>query len=52
MQTQDAYNKSDPAVLEIRAPANAKFKITNTKLYFPVVTLQPQFKRRFKGTIE
>ena len=39
MQTQDAYNKSDPAVLEIRAPTNAKFKITDTKLYVPVVTL-------------
>ena len=52
MQIQDADNKSDPPVLEVRAPTNAKFKITDTKLYVPVVTLQSQFKRGFKGTIE
>ena len=39
MQTQDADNNSDPPVLEIRAPTNTKFKITDTKLYVPVVTL-------------
>ena len=37
--TRDADPDSDPAVNEINAPTGATFKIKDTKLYVPAVTL-------------
>ena len=37
--TQDADPNANTPVPEIRAPTGAPFKITNVKLYIPVVTL-------------
>ena len=53
-----AYPGADPALFGINAPTNAMFKITDTKLYVPVVTLSihddskllDQSKTGFKGT--
>ena len=55
--TQDANPNANPPVPEIRAPTNAIFEITHTKLYVPVVTLSTnklldQLKTRFKITIK
>ena len=40
--TIDADPNANPPVIEIRGPTNAKLKITDTKLYVPVVTLSTQ----------
>ena len=48
--TRDASD--DPLVLGINNPTNATFKITDTKLYVPVVTLLEQLKTGFKRTIK
>ena len=37
--TRDANYSADPIVHKIDNPENAKFKITDTKLYVPIVTL-------------
>ena len=58
--TRDADPDSDPAVTAIDNPINATFKITDTKLCVPVVTLSTeddnnfleQLKSRFKRTIK
>ena len=58
-RAQDDDPKANPPVLEIRAPTGATFKITDTKLYVPVVTLSTeddskllvQLKTGFKRTI-
>ena len=58
--TRDANPNANPPVLGIRVPAGATFKITDTKLYVPVVTLSAQddnklleqLKTGFKRTIE
>ena len=58
--TRDADPDADPAVDEINVPTNATFKIKDTKLYVPVVTLSAendnkfleQLKTRFKRTIK
>ena len=42
MITQAADPDAEPAVVEFRAPPNATFKITDTKLYVAVVTLLTQ----------
>ena len=61
--TNKAYREgdadADPAVNEISNPASATFKITDTQLYVPVVTLSAQddnklldqLKTGFKKTI-
>ena len=59
--TSKAYRKAnvETAVVRINNPANATFKITDTKLYVPVVTLSThddnklleQLKIGFKRTI-
>ena len=40
--TRDADPDANPAVSEINAPTNATFKIKDTKLYVPVVTLSAE----------
>ena len=58
--TRDADPDADPAVAGINNPTNAVFKITDCKLYVPVVTLSAeddnkllqQLKTRFKRTIK
>ena len=58
--TTDAYPDADPSVNEINAPTNGTFKIEDTKLYVPVVTLSAendnklleQLKSEFKRTIK
>ena len=58
--TREADPDANPAVDEINNPTNATFKITDTKLYIPVVTLSAendnkllgQLKARFKITIK
>ena len=58
--TLDANPNADPPVPEIRAPTDATFEITNTKLYLLVVTLSTeddnkllqQLKTVFKRTIK
>ena len=58
--TREADPDADPAVDGINAPGNATFKITDTKLYVPVVTLSAendnklseQLKTGIKGTIK
>ena len=55
-----AARRSNPARPAIAAPANATFNVTDTKLYFPVVTLSAQddnkllekFKPGFRRTIK
>ena len=37
--TRDADSDANPAVAAIVNPTNATFKVTETKLYVPVVTL-------------
>ena len=57
--TRDADPDADPAVHEINNPINATFKIKDTKLYVPLVTLSAendnksleQLKTEFKRTI-
>ena len=57
--TRDADPDADPAVDEINNPINATFKIKDTKLYVPLVTLSAendnksleQLKTEFKRTI-
>ena len=59
-QTARADQGDNPARLAIDAPTNATFKITDTKLYVPVVTLSTeddnnfweQLKSGFKRTIK
>ena len=59
-QTAAAAQGDNAARETIDAPSNAKFKITDTTLYVPVVTLSPkddinfleQLKSRFKRTIK
>ena len=58
--TREANYDADPNVYEIDNPENAIFKITDTKLYVPVVTLSKendtklleQLKTGFKRTIK
>ena len=58
--TRDANLNAHPAVAEINNPTNATFKITDTKLYVPVVTLSTendkklleQLRTGFKRTIK
>ena len=58
--TRETDPNADPAVDEINIPTNATFKIKDTKLYVPVVTLSAendnklleQLKTRFKSTIK
>ena len=61
--TNKAYKEvgpdADPAVVGMNAPTNATFKMTDTKLYVPVVTLSiqddtllEQLKTGFKRTIK
>ena len=58
--TRDVSPDADPAVVAVNNPANATFKITDTKLYVPVVILSieddnkllDQKKARFKRTIK
>ena len=58
--TQDADPNAEPPVPKIRAPIGATFKITDTKLYVPVVKLSTkddskllqQLKTVFKRTIK
>ena len=58
--TRDADPDADPAVAGINNPINATFKITDSKLYVPVVTLSAeddnkrlgQLKTGFKRTIK
>ena len=58
MTTQDADPNINPPVSEIKAPTDATFKITNTKLYVLALTLSTeddnkpleQLKTRFKRT--
>ena len=58
--TRDADPDANPAVAAIDNPTNATFKITDTKLYVPVVTLSTeddnnfleQLKSGFKRTIK
>ena len=58
--TRDANPDVNPAIAAVNNPANATFKITDTKLYVPVVTLSTkddnnfleQLKSGFKRTIK
>ena len=58
--TRDADPDADPAVAAVANTTNATFKITDTKLYVPVVTLSTeddnklfqQLKTGFKRTIK
>ena len=58
--TTEAKPNANPAVVEINNPANATFKIRDTKVYVPVVTLSTQddnklleqLKTGFKRTIK
>ena len=58
--TREADPDADPAVAGINNPTNAVFKIKDTKLYLPVVTLSAenynklleQLKAGFKRTIK
>ena len=58
--TRDANPDADPSVVEINNPTNATFKIIDTKLYLPVVTLATEddkkllerLKSGFKKTIK
>ena len=58
--TRDANLDANPAVGALNNPTNATFKITDTKLYVPVVTLSTgddkkfleQLKTRFERTIK
>ena len=58
--TREAYYGADPNVYEIDNPENATFKITDVKLFVPVVTLSKeddiklleQLKTGFKRTIK
>ena len=45
--TIDADPDADPAVAAVDNPTNVTFKITNTKLYFPVVTLSTEDDNNF-----
>ena len=40
--TRDADPDTDPAIAAMKAPTNALFQITDTKLYIPVVTLSTE----------
>ena len=59
-ETRDADPDADPPVAAVNNPTNAAFKITDTKLYVPVVTLSTeddnkllqQLKTGFKRTIK
>ena len=59
-QTAAAAQGDNPARERIDAPTSATFKITDTKLYVPVVTLSTendkalleQLRTGFKGTIK
>ena len=44
--TSKATRDADPAVAAINNPTNATFKITDTKLYVPVVTLSTENDKR------
>ena len=46
-QTAAAAQGDNPARERIYAPTNATFKITNTKLYVPVVTLSTKDDNNF-----
>ena len=58
--TRDANPNVNPAIAAVNYPTNATFKITDTKLYVPVVTLSTkddnnfleQLKSGFKRTIK
>ena len=44
---RDANPNAEPAVAGISNPASAKFKIKDTKLYVPVVTLSTKDDNKF-----
>ena len=50
--TRDADPDVNPAVAPIDNPTNAAFKITETKLYVPVVTLSIENDKKTLGTIK
>ena len=45
--TRDANSNADPAIPAINAPIYGTFKITDTKLYVPVVTLSTEDDNKF-----
>ena len=45
--THDVDPNTDSPVPKVRAPIGATFKITDTKLYVPVVTLSSKDDRKF-----
>ena len=49
---RDADLNANPSVLEIRVPTGARFKITDTKLYVPVVTLSTQDDNKLLEKLE
>ena len=51
-QTAAAPQGDNPARPAIRAPTNATFKITDTKLYVPVVTLSAKDDNNFLGQLK
>ena len=50
--TREANYAVDPNVYEIDNPENAVFEITDTKLYFPVVTFSKEDDIRTLRTIK
>ena len=50
--TRDADPDADPVVAAIENPANATFKITDTKLHVSVVTLSTEKDKKTPGTIK
>ena len=46
--TKDAEPDADPPVTAIDNPTNATFKITDTTLYVPVVTLSTENDKTFR----
>ena len=46
---RDSGPDADPAVAAIDNPTNATFKITDTKLYLPVVILSTENDKTFKS---
>ena len=48
----DADTDADPAVVAVNNPTNATFKITDTRLYVPVVTLSTQDDHKHLDQLE
>ena len=47
--TREANSNVNPAVARINSPTNATFKITDTELYVPLVTLSTEIDRAIKS---